>query len=142
MSAPAPSKAPCGTCPYRRDVPQGVWHPSEYEKLSGYDGDIIDQLLNDASALFFCHQNDGSLCAGWVGCHDMNHTLAVRLHDVAMETFDYVSPVPLFASGQEAAAHGLAGVSDPDETARVAIKKLSRKINSAAPAPRASRRSA
>jgi hypothetical protein len=123
MTAPAPGKAPCGTCPYRRGVPSGVWHPSEYAKLPEYDGETFEQ----PPALFFCHQQDGKLCAGWVGCHDTRHLLALRFHRVAPETFDYVSPVPLFASGAEAAAHGLARVEAPDSRARLAMQKLLRK---------------
>jgi hypothetical protein len=122
---PRPGKAPCGTCPYRRDVPSGVWHPREYAKLLRYDGETGDQLMNGATGLFFCHQQDGRLCAGWVGCHDTQHLLALRLSPVAPETFTYESPVPLFGSGAEAAAHGLARVDDPDAKARRAIAKLS-----------------
>lgn len=121
---PRPGKAPCGTCPYRRDVPAGVWHPDEYAKLPPYDGETWGQPM----ALFFCHQQDGCLCAGWVGCHDQRHLLSMRLHPVAPETFDYESPVPLFASGAEAAAHGLSGVESPDDRARHAIEKLARKV--------------
>ena len=28
---------PCASCPYRCDVPSGVWHPDEYAKLEVYD---------------------------------------------------------------------------------------------------------
>ena len=121
---PAPAKAPCGSCPYRRDVPAGIWHPSEYAKLAQYDGDTMDQ----SPALFFCHQQDGHLCAGWVGCHDMDHALALRLNAVDPATFDYTSPVPLFASGAEAAHHGISGVEDPDPKALATIAKLERKL--------------
>lgn len=124
---PCPSKAPCGTCPYRRDVPAGIWDASEYEKLPRYDGETVEQLLAGGTALFFCHQNDGHLCAGWVGCHDMGEAIALRLHPVHPDTFDYVSPVPLFASGAEAAAHGLSGIDRPDASARAAIAKLERR---------------
>jgi hypothetical protein len=126
---PRPSRAPCGTCPYRRDVPKGIWDPSEYAKLPRYDGGTVDQLMAGATGLFFCHQNDGHLCAGWVGCHDVDHLFAVRVNAVHPETYDYVSPVPLFESGYEAAQHGLSGVDNPDESARVAIAKLARKID-------------
>lgn len=121
---PRPSGAPCGTCPYRRDVPAGIWDASEYEKLPRYDGGTVDQLLAGGTGLFFCHQNDGHLCAGWVGCHDMGEAIAVRLSPVDPSTFDYESPVPLFSSGAEAARHGLSGVENPDERARAAIAKL------------------
>lgn len=124
MSAPRPSAAPCGSCPYRRDVPAGIWDASEYAKLTLYDGETPEQ----SPALFFCHQNDGHLCAGWVGCHDVDHLLALRLHRVHPSTFTYVSPVPLFASGEEAALHGLAGVDEPDERALAMIAKLERRL--------------
>lgn len=124
---PGPGKAPCGSCPYRRDVPAGVWEADEYAKLPPYDGETFEQIMKGATALFFCHQQDGCLCAGWVGCHDMRHNLAVRLNQVAPETFDYQSPVPLFASGAEAAAHGLSGVAEPDARARRAIERLAKK---------------
>lgn len=42
-------------------------------------------------------------------------------------TIDYVSPVPLFASGAEAARHGLADVGQPGPSARRAIDKLLRR---------------
>lgn len=124
---PRPSKAPCGTCPYRLDVPAGIWSADEYLKLPRYDGDTGDQFMKGAVGLFFCHQNDGCLCAGWVGCHDTRHLAALRLQRVHPATYDYESPVPLFGSGAEAAAHGLAGVENPSEEAKAAILKLLRK---------------
>ena len=126
---PRPSKAPCGSCPYRRDVPAGVWSSEEYAKLPRYDGETGDQLMQGGTGLFFCHQNDGHLCAGWVGCHDMRHNLAVRLNRVHPAVFRYESPVPLFESGAEAAAHGLSGIEAPDERARALIAKLERKLS-------------
>lgn len=125
---PGPGKAPCGTCPYRRDVPPGIWSADEYAKLPAYDGETGDQLMAGATGLFYCHQNDGRLCAGWVGCHDMRHNLAVRFTAVAPETYTYQSPVPLFASGREAAAHGLSGINNPGPDARRAIRKLERRL--------------
>jgi hypothetical protein len=112
---------PCGSCPYRRDVPSGVWAASEYEKLPGYDGDITSQAMAGATGLFMCHLDDGSLCAGWAGCHNMGENLAVRLHAEAVDVealLDYVSPVPLFTNGAEAAAHGLRELEFPGVAAR------------------------
>lgn len=119
---PAPGKAPCGSCPYRRDVPAGIWSEDEYLKLPEYDGETFEQI--NALGLFFCHQQDGKLCAGWVGCHDMYELLAVRLRPIAPEAYDYQSPVPLFSSGAEAAAHGLSGLKNPDKRARAHIMRL------------------
>ena len=107
MSIQGPAKSPCGSCPYRQDVPPGVWADQEYAKLPAYDGQTWEQ----PTGLFLCHQRDGRLCAGWVGCHDMNHSLAIRLGrltpEVVQEVFDYTSPVPLWNTGQQAATHGM-----------------------------------
>lgn len=101
---PAPAKRPCGTCPYRRDVPAGIWDASEYAKLADYDGETFEQR---SMRLFFCHKADGHLCAGWVACHDTDHLLALRLHRVDPSVYTYRSPVPVFASGAQARDHGL-----------------------------------
>lgn len=119
---PTCAPAPCRSCPYRRDVPSGIWAAEEYQKLPLYDGETMDQL----PALFYCHQQDGKLCAGWVGCHDTDHLLALRFQRVAPEVYDYVSPVPLFDSGAEAAAHGMAEIERPRLAARRSIARLSK----------------
>lgn len=55
---------PCGSCPYRTDVPVGTWHRSEFENL----------LANDRSEMggnvFGCHRfrlrpEEADVCAGW-----------------------------------------------------------------------------
>lgn len=125
----APAAHPCGSCPYRVDVPAGVWDREEYEKLPRYDGETFEQPMG----IFLCHQQDGRICAGWAGCHDMAHSLAMRFHaheldpDVLRATLDYETDTPLFASGTEAAEHGRAGVLDPDADARKVIDKLTLK---------------
>lgn len=127
MSAPglpAPAKRPCGTCPYRRDVPAGIWDASEYAKLAEYDGETFEQR---SMRLFFCHKADGHLCAGWIACHDTDHLLALRLHRVDPSVYTYRSPVPVFASGAEARDHGLSGIARPGARARRAILGLMRK---------------
>jgi Family of unknown function (DUF6283) len=125
---PKPAKSPCKTCPYRKDVPSGIWDETEYQKLPLYDGQTFEQ---QTTSLFFCHQQDGHLCAGWAGCHDPQELLALRLHEVDPATYDYRSPTPLFASGAEAAAHGMANINDPDVKARNAISRLQRKRENA-----------
>lgn len=117
---------PCASCPYRKDVPSGVWSEQDYEKLRDYDGEILDQLRAGAHGVFMCHQGDGKVCAGWAGCHDVGRTAAGRLHlhDLDKSVFTYVSPVPLFASGNEAADHGEAEIEDPSEAARDKIRKI------------------
>lgn len=129
MSAPA--KAPCVSCPYRRDVPAGVWAAEEYDKLLQFDGPTAYQ----SPTVFYCHQQDGRVCAGWAGTHDMEESLGLRmgvmLGVVSPEDAEairaYESPVPLFSSGREAAEHGRAGIEEPDVPARQMVERISRK---------------
>jgi len=131
MPTREPAKNPCGTCPYRRDVPSGVWAEEEYAKLPEYDKPTGEQPLG----LFHCHQQDGRLCAGWVGCHDMDNALSIRMAqslgwiepDVIETVLDYGTDVPLWASGAEAAEHGLREVDEPSWEARRKIDVLIRK---------------
>jgi hypothetical protein len=112
-----------------------LWAPEEYEKLRRYDALTGEQ----PTAVFLCHQKnrgaaEGRVCAGWAGCHDGRNLRALRI--AALGTLmsiedieaaaDYISPVPLFASGREAADHGLAEVAAPGVDAVAAISKLAR----------------
>lgn len=126
-----PAPRPCASCPYRRDVPAGVWHPEEYAKLPEYDKPTGEQ----PPGVFLCHQRDSRVCAGWAGCHDHEETLALRFAvldgSITVETLDeiidYETDVALFATGQEAADHGMSGVDDPDVSARRLMMGLSTK---------------
>lgn len=126
-----PASVACKSCPYRRDVPSGLWHESEYQKLESYDADTMGQPL----AIFLCHQQNGRVCSGWAGCHDMDQSLALWFAaiegrvtaEVFAEIVDYRSPVPLFTSGAEAAGHGRAGIDRPDQRAQRAIRVLQRR---------------
>lgn len=124
------AKAPCKSCPYRKDVPSGVWDASEYDRLTDYDGEIIEQLMAGGRGLFMCHQRDGCLCAGWLATHGPDNLLALRLNasEVKDEVWGYRSPVPVFASGSEAAAHGKKDIQEPGGRAQRAINRLVRKL--------------
>jgi hypothetical protein len=130
-----PAPRPCDSCPYRREVASGIWDFSEYEKLRRYDADTPYQ----PPQLFQCHQTDLAsdrkrVCAGWAGCHDGNHLLALRLavaqglisEDTARAVVEYATAVPLFASGAQAADHGQHNLDHPDATAMAAIAKIER----------------
>jgi hypothetical protein len=127
----APAARACGSCPYRRDVPAGLWAAEEYAKLPRYDAETGRQPLG----VFRCHQGDGRVCAGWAGCHDTENLLALRIAaargvlspQVLAAVLAYRSPVPLFATGAQAAAHGLSGVSAPDARARRVADRLVRR---------------
>lgn len=112
-------------------MPSGVWSEKEYAKLPRFDGETFEQ----PPQAFFCHQQTGRLCAGWVGCHDMNESLGLRLaaHGGLLSgedidaALDYESPVPLWSSGAEAAAHGRADIEAPGGKAQRTIDNLKRK---------------
>lgn len=127
-----PAKNPCGSCPYRCDVPSGVWAAEEYEKLPLYDLPTQEQPM----AAFACHQQDGRACAGWVATHDMAQSLSIRM-GLSFGTIDpadadafieYTTPTPLFASGAEAAEHGMRDIKDPGEKAKRVVTKLTKKL--------------
>lgn len=123
-----PATNPCGSCPYRCDVPSGIWHPSEYAKLPEFDNPTMEQ----PRSVFLCHQNDGHLCAGWVAVHDMSQSLGLR---IALSTgtiqpehvdaiLDYTTATPLFGSGQEAMVHGMCDVRKPKRKAVETQRKI------------------
>lgn len=130
MSKMTVRKSPCASCPYRRDVPSGIWDEAEYDKLLIFDGDIMAQAAAGATAVFCCHLRTDEVCAGWAGCHDMDDILAAKiayargLLDISV--FGYESPVPLFGSGAEAAAHGKRDIEAPGSDAVRRIIKLER----------------
>jgi len=119
-----PPKVPCGSCPYRRDVPAGIWHPAEYAKLPRYDGETWEQ----PPGVFLCHQRDGCLCGGWLMTHDRDHLLSLRLaaRHLDPSVWEYAPDVVVFKSGAAAAAHGMSGVEHPSPAARRKISGLIR----------------
>jgi hypothetical protein len=125
------AKAPCASCPYRKDVPSGIWAAMEYDKLLSYDGEMFEQVMKGGLSRFDCHQNDGKLCAGWVGCHGPGNLLALRIlwldGRLDPSVLDYQSPVPLWASGAEASAHGKRSINRPGVRAHDMIDRLVRK---------------
>jgi hypothetical protein len=115
---------PCSACPYRCDVPSGVWSHHEYEKLRDYDKPTGDQPF----AYFACHATPEHLCNGWAVVHTNRGNefdlLALRLLGVTEEA---TSNVALFASGNEAADHGQRDIEDPSDEALEAVAKLMKK---------------
>lgn len=130
-SEPAkPRKTPCASCPYRKNVPSGVWDESEYVKLLAYDGETFEQT---ATGVFMCHQQDGCVCSGWLGHRDPYDLLAVRLGImrgvIDRDSIEYSTDVPLFESGAEAAEHGLQNIEKPGPAAQEVIAKIAIKRN-------------
>jgi hypothetical protein len=112
---------PCTACPYRQDVPSGLWAENEYEKLRDYDLPTSCQPM----ASFFCHATPEHICHGWAVVHsNRGHEydlLALRMwpHGEVPEP-----GVPLFASGNEAADWGEQGIEEPTDEAVDAIAHL------------------
>ncbi|MFD2024165.1 MULTISPECIES: DUF6283 family protein [Promicromonospora] len=137
LPAPLPARYPCGSCPYRRDAPVGLWHREELSLLTGYDAETWEQ----PRSLFLCHHENDRICSGWASCHPMDHNLGARLalltghltgeqHD---QLLSYRTGVDLFDSGRQAAEHGLA--ADPSretvELRRTLDAKLREKLTQA-----------
>lgn len=125
MSAAVRSE-PCRSCPYRLDVPSGVWAHEEYEKLRLYDAPTGEQPF----APFACHATPDALCAGWATVHSNrghdHDLLALRL----LGSPEIPKPTtPLFDSGNDAADHGQADIGDPSPEAQETIDRLLRKYD-------------
>lgn len=117
-------KEPCSTCPYRQDVPSGVWSHDTYEILRPYDADTGEQPI----AWFGCHTTPDHYCHGWAvvgGTEGPQGLLALRLFGVDGDIPE--AAVPLFSSHNEAADHGQAEIEHPSAEANAAIAKLGRK---------------
>lgn len=119
---------PCGSCPYRQDTPPGVWDASEYAKLRQYS-DPMNPLLS----VFLCHQTNATgketVCRGWLSVEQ--ESIAVRLAMIrgAVTPEQVFAPplVPLYATGEEAAAAGLSAVEEPSPEAVRLSQRLIRK---------------
>lgn len=132
----APTPRPCSSCPYRRDVPSAVWAPAEYTKLIAYDRPTPEQPQKP----FLCHQTveddptPPHLCGGWVACHG-DELLALRIAamddrlvgEELQKTMNYSSPVPLFATGTDAAVHGMRDARPSARAAAIAAKVVRRR---------------
>lgn len=127
MSAALPRRTPCASCPYRQNVPSGIWSGDEYDKLARYDGEMGEQT---SIAVFRCHQGAGDVCSGWLGHRDPADMLAVRIGiirgDLDPSCGEYTTDAPLFPTGAEAAAHGCHDIAAPSERAHQAIAKIVR----------------
>lgn len=106
-----PRDRPCVTCPYRKDVEPGIWHPEEYKKLAAYDLETGQQPIG----VFQCHQKHitgkAEICRGWFDAIDRQNSLALRIAAFSRLIDPRIvglkkSPVPVFSSGREAAEHG------------------------------------
>lgn len=123
------AKEPCSSCPYRRDVPSGLWHRSEYKKLPEYDEGAEPPSI----ALFLCHQTNATgretVCRGWLSVH--RNSIAVRLAlmqgNVTEKQVRARVATELHESGDAACAAGLLRIRRPGKDAEVLREKLLQK---------------
>jgi hypothetical protein len=121
----------CTACPYRRDVPSGVWSAVEYDKLADYDKPTAEQPMQ----YFGCHATPEFICHGWAVVHgrqDHEHELvslrlAASLGVYDMDTEIPAEGVPLFSSGTEAAEHGKRDILNPSPEAKEVSARLASK---------------
>lgn len=120
---------PCVSCPYRIDVPSGVWAADEYAKLRGYDStDHATMPL----ATFHCHQENATgvptVCRGWLSVHADSIAVRMAIIDGKVTADDvYATPeVPLHPSGTAAAEHGLRDIERPTREAVELAGKITR----------------
>lgn len=133
MPEPIPiRKESCTACPYRRDVPSGVWAASEYEKLAGYDNETQEQPMG----VFHCHATPDVICHGWATVHGRQegaHELISLRLAAGMGLFDFAEldkvreGTPLFSSGAEACEHGKRDIENPSQEAMDVVARLSDK---------------
>jgi uncharacterized protein DUF6283 len=118
-------KQACAACPYRRDVPSGVWAADEYDKLIAYDEPTFGQPV----AVFKCHATPEFYCHGWAVVHSNRGSaydlLALRLASLRDGYVDIPSEsTPLFASGTEAAEHGKRDIDNMSDAAIETAERL------------------
>jgi hypothetical protein len=121
---------PCDTCPYRRDAPSGIWHETEYAKLTTFSPADPDTGLPNLG-IFLCHQPSGvkTLCRGWLTVEQDSLAVRLLLIQKRVTPADVFRParVPLYATGAEAAAAGLKDVREPGGMALAAVARLTKK---------------
>lgn len=131
MSTPIPiNRAPCVSCPYRKDVPSGIWSSEEYDKIVPYDNETWLQ----PQRVFMCHQADGCLCRGWLDVHG-SELLGMRLAcakgevdpGAVTKALGEGPAVPVFESAAAAAKHGRRAIKRPGRKARDMMNKIEKK---------------
>jgi hypothetical protein len=124
------NRSPCKSCPYRKDVPSGIWEASEYDKILPYDNETMFQ----PPTVFMCHQKDGSLCRGWLDCHGpdlLGMRLACFKGEVSPEdlvkALEEGPAVPVFKTADLASRHGRKAIEKPSKKAKTLINQIERK---------------
>ena len=118
----------CLCCPYRKDVPSGVWAAHEYDKLTDYDKPTGEQPWGP----FMCHATPEVYCHGWAVVHGRQphdrEPIAFRFAGIDPEEIP-PEGTPLFSSGAEAAEHGKRDIDNPSEEAMAVMARLQEKYD-------------
>lgn len=115
------TRAPCSTCPYRKDVPAGYWHRSEFDRLAKADADPA------RGAVFGCHKGKRAkpekmqVCGGWLldqkkrGVPNISLRLDMLKNREAVEAMAKITSggAPMYASIADMCAANGIGVKSP-----------------------------
>jgi len=131
-------KRACSSCPYRRDVPSGVWAADHYHVLKELDcrrtiklpyptkdGIVMLDTPNPSPGTFHCHQSNATgkptVCRGWLSVE--RNSIGARLLQMdEMPTEDESDFY--YSTGTEACEAGLKGIESPSPEARALVEKL------------------
>ena len=122
MSKNEVRKKACSACPYRKDVPSGVWDHAEYEKLRPYDNITPEQPFMG----FACHATPEYFCHGWAVVHTSRGS---EFDLIALRFRPCEIPEPsteFFESAEAAADWGQELADEPPVEAVTAIEKLTK----------------
>lgn len=116
-------KRPCSTCPYRVDTPPGIWAPEEYERLTKWEENPLDQHI------FLCHHSNGGqekICKGWLTVERESTAARMAVLNGRISDEDrYLDPdVELYPTGRAAREAGLTGVERPSPAAMQRAERL------------------
>jgi hypothetical protein len=75
---------PCGSCPYRRDVPVDTWDACEFERVLEHDRNEV------GGSVFGCHKfrlrpKEADVCAGWFLDQQKRGYPSIRLRMLLMK---------------------------------------------------------
>ncbi len=103
------NRQPCKTCPYRKDVAPGTWHPDEFLNLMRHDANEM------SGAQFGCHQyrtmppSEHRPCIGWMLDQQQRDVPSIQLRMTLMRNKEALACFmemtdggrPLYSSIQE-----------------------------------------
>ncbi|MFE7439306.1 DUF6283 family protein [Streptomyces chartreusis] len=133
-------------CGWRLATARGIESAPRYDPANADSDPAATALTHPTSrwrcSRFQCHQHDADsgmarVCGGWAACHGPGllapraALVQVRIDPTTFQAItEYTLPVPLFATGTQAAEHGRRDIDLPGEEAAGAMDKITRNRNS------------